>query len=101
MADFTPAGEVPGVGEALALLRLGSLDTAAPIHQHAAGVIWVLQNREPITRGVNAGMLLDKLLLCKFEEGGDLSDLCICNTHITRPAAARCAAVALVKGSRV
>lgn len=101
MADFSPAGEVPGVGEALALLGLCVLDAAAAIDEHAAGVVGVLENREPIARGVDPRVLIDEFLLAEVEEGRDFGHLRVRDPHITRPTTACGAAIALVEGGWV
>ena len=75
LADFAPTGEVPGVGEAAALLRFDGLDAAVLALEEDTGSVGLIDEGEAAAVGAEAGVGPNELGFVDFQEGGDGGDL--------------------------
>lgn len=75
LADFAPTGEVPGVGEAAALLRFDGLDAAVLALEEDTGSVGLIDEGEAAAVGAEAGVGPDELGFVDLQEGGDGGDL--------------------------
>lgn len=97
LTHLLPAGEAPVIGEALTLVRLHRLDGAhiLPLQEDALP-IGLIYDGEASAVGIDAGVALDEVLLCKPQMLGYGGRLCLCNAYVPRPAAAVPTALAQV-----
>ena len=68
LADFAPTGEVPGVGEAAALLRFDGLDAAVLAFEEDTGSVGLIDEGEATAVGAEAGVGADEIGLFHFQE---------------------------------
>ena len=99
VADFSPSGEVPGVGKTAALLRFDRLDFAVPSLEEDARPAGLIDEGETAAVGAKAGVGSDELGFLHFQEGGDGGDLLLRDFHVSRPAAAVGATFTEISGS--
>lgn len=96
LANLLPAGEVPLVGKATALLGFDRVDSARFTVEHDTLVIFFFDQRKTISVHPETGVLIDKRLGLHTEELGDFFNLIIFYTYVARPFTAGGAAVALI-----
>lgn len=101
VADFLPAGEVPLVGEAAALVRLDRVDAAGVAIEHDALVVFLFEERKALAVHAQAGVLIDEVTLAHAKVGGDGADLILLQAHVAGPLAACRAAVTDIECVRV
>ena len=68
LADFAPTGEVPGVGEAAALLRFDGLDAAVLAFEEDTGSVGLIDEGEATAVGAEAGVGADEIGFFHFQE---------------------------------
>lgn len=96
-AFFPPAWEVPGIGEAAALVGFGFLDGAGVgSFKENAGTVLAFLEGKAFSGGSEAGVFLDKFQLANFQKLRDGGDVRLGQSHQARPSAAIPAAHALV-----
>jgi hypothetical protein len=103
-AFLAPAGKIPGVGKPGALPGLNGLDAAvAPLEEDAFVIVGAIGSRSLVGQGeavalrAQARVPLDEIVLADFQETGDSRHFPISHKDKARPAAAVCAALALVE----
>jgi hypothetical protein len=75
LADISPTGEVPRIGEAATLFWFDRLNFTILTFEKDAGSVGLIDQGEAATVGAKAGMGSDELSFLHFQEGGDGSDL--------------------------
>jgi len=88
LADISPTGEVPGVGEAATLFRFDRLNFTILTVEEDAGSVGLIDQGEAAAVGAKAGVGSDKLGFLHFQEGGDGGDLLFRNFYVPWPATA-------------
>ena len=88
LADVPPAGEIPGIREAAALVRLHGLDPAVAALEKNAGPVRLVDQGEPVARRAQAGEFFHKIPLIHSEMRGNRRNVRFADLHKSRPPAA-------------
>jgi hypothetical protein len=89
--------KIPKVRKITALLRLDGLNGTIRTVEKNALTIWFLLQRQATAIRAQAGEALDEIVLGKVEKRSETRNLGFRQAHLSRPAAAGGAALALVK----
>ena len=99
-AYIPPAGKVPGIREAFALVRLDGLDGAVIALQEDAGAAHGIGQGETVAIRAEAGVALDEVPFAHIKESRDRRNIGVTEVDETRPAAAIGTALALIPDCR-
>lgn len=88
LADLAPSGEIPPIGEILALLGFHRLDRTVVPFEEKTGAIFLVDQGEAASVGTQPGVVLDKMILFHSEMLRDSADLFGSHPDKSRPAAA-------------
>lgn len=101
VAEGFEAGEIPEVRKFPALLRLDRLHRAIVAIEEDAFAVWLVEQGQAVAIPGETGEALDELKLAQPAKGCEPGDLSIGQAHLSRPATAGRATLALEKDRHV